>query len=70
VNGKRLERVPVRLKHLDSREALVQAGSQIMEGDLIARNQAYQLNLALKNAMGSRPEGHNHAGHDHAGHEH
>ncbi len=72
VNGKRLERVPVRLTHLDSRDAVIKTGGSLIAGDIVARNQAYQLELALKNAQGSGSshEGHDHAGHSHEGHEH
>ena len=73
VNGKRLERVPVRLRHLDSRDAVIKTDGTLMAGDVVARNQAYQLELALKNSQGGRNAGHgghDHAGHSHAGHEH
>lgn len=67
-NGKKLERVPVRLRHLDSRDAVVEKTGTLVAGDVVARNQAYQLELALKNSQGSQG-GHDHHGHDH-GHSH
>ncbi len=67
-NGRRLERVPVRLVYHDSREALVKSGGSLSAGDVVARNQAYQLQLALKNAQGGHTD--SHEGHNHAGHEH
>lgn len=74
-NGKRLEQVPVRVLHQDSQDAVLKNGGGLMAGDVIAMNQAFQLELALKNSQGGRAAGHNghghdHAGHDHAGHEH
>jgi hypothetical protein len=69
-NGKKLERIPVRLRHLDSRDAVIEKTGTLMAGDVVARNQAYQLELALKNAQGSQG-GHDHEGHDHShGHSH
>lgn len=72
-NGKRIERIPVRLRHVDSREAVIKNDGTLAPGDIVARNQAYQLELALKNAQGKSGdshEGHDHAGHSHEGHEH
>lgn len=72
-NGSRLERVPVRLSHLDSQDAVIKSGGSLAAGDVVARNQAYQLELALKNAQSGRTSGHgghDHAGHSHDGHEH
>jgi hypothetical protein len=73
VNGKRLERISVRLLHLDSRDAVIKSDGKLMAGDIVAKNQAYQLELALKNSQGggnATHGGHDHAGHSHAGHEH
>ena len=72
-NGKRLERVPVRLTHLDLRDAVIKSDGTLAAGDVVARNQAFQLELALKSSQGppgGSHAGHDHAGHDHAGHEH
>jgi cobalt-zinc-cadmium efflux system membrane fusion protein len=66
LNGKLLERVAVRIESLDSREAVLANDGALFAGDVIARNQAYQLNLALKNAQGgSGGGGHSHEGHNH-----
>jgi membrane fusion protein, heavy metal efflux system len=72
-NGRKLERVPVRLLHLDSHDAVIKSDGKLISGDVVAKNQAYQLELALKNSLGGRTSahaGHDHAGHSHAGHEH
>ena len=55
-NGNRLERVPVRLTYLDSRDAVIKPGGLIAAGDVVARNQAYQLELALKNTQQRWPQ--------------
>lgn len=73
MNGKRLERVAVRLRHLDPRDAVIKNDGVLQPGDIVARNQAYQLDLAMKNSqqgISDSHEGHDHAGHSHAGHEH
>lgn len=71
-NGKRLDRVPVRLTHMDLRDAVIKSDGTLVAGDVVARNQAFQLELALKSAQGNRGggHGHDHGGHSHAGHEH
>lgn len=61
VNGKRLDRVPVVIEHQDTTHAVLGKGSKIDAGDMLAMNQAYQLNLILK--QNAAPQGH---GHDHA----
>lgn len=60
-NGKLMEQVAVTVEHLDPREAVLKNDGSLFEGDEVARNQAYQLHLALKKAEG----GGGHAGHDH-----
>lgn len=71
-NGKKLEQVSVRLIHLDSRDAVIKSDGTLVAGDVVAMNQAFQLELALKNSQSSRTSGHghDHHGHDHGGHEH
>lgn len=63
-NGKLLEQVPVTIEHLDPREVVIRNDGSLFEGDEVARNQAYQLHLALKKAQGNG-EGGGHHGHDH-----
>ena len=65
MNGKLLERVAVRIESLDSREAVLANDGALFPGDFVARNQAYQLNLALKKAQGGEGGGHSHEGHNH-----
>ncbi|WP_010585615.1 efflux RND transporter periplasmic adaptor subunit [Schlesneria paludicola] len=65
VNGKLLERVPVQLEFLDSREAVLKRDRSLAPGDFVAFNQAYQLNLALKKSQGGGGGGHSHEGHNH-----
>ena len=65
MNGKLLERVAVRLESLDSREAVLANDGALFAGDFVARNQAYQLNLAMKSAQGGGGGGHSHEGHNH-----
>ncbi len=65
-NGKKLERVAVRIESLDSREVVLASDGVLFPGDLVALNQAYQLNLALKQAeTGGGGGGHSHEGHQH-----
>ncbi|MEI8020197.1 MAG: hypothetical protein WCH39_18485 [Schlesneria sp.] len=70
MNGKLLERVAVRIESLDSREAVLANDGALFPGDFVARNQAYQLNLAMKKSQGGGESGHSHAGHSHEGHNH
>ena len=70
MNGKLLERVAVRVESLDSREAVLANDGALFPGDFVARNQAYQLNLAMKRTQGGGESGHSHAGHSHEGHNH
>lgn len=67
-NGKRLERTPVVIEHLDARTAVIKNDGTLTPGfDVIARNHAYQLNLELKKKLGEGGGGgHSHEGHDHA----
>lgn len=62
-NGKLMEEVPVTVDHLDPREVVIKNDGSLFEGDEVARNQAYQLHLALKKAEGGGADPH--AGHDH-----
>ena len=68
MNGKRLERIAVRLRHLDPRDAVIKNDGILQPGDIVARNQAYQLDLAMKNSQEGIAD--SHEGHDHAGHSH
>lgn len=63
-NGSLMEQVPVSLEYLDPRDAVLKNDGSLFEGDEVARNQAYQLHLALKKAEGEGSGGHDH-GHDH-----
>ena len=67
-NGKLLQRIPVQLEHIDSREGVLKRGGILAPGDVVALNQAYQINLALKKSL--TMESGAHAGHEHAGHTH
>lgn len=63
-NGRLMEQVPVTLEQLDPRDAVLKNDGSLFEGDEVARNQAYQLHLALKKAQGAGGGGHHHD-HDH-----
>ena len=66
VNGKRLERTAVRVEHLDSRQAVIKNDGTLTPGfDVVAKNQAYQLNLELKKKSGEGGGGGGHEGHNH-----
>jgi membrane fusion protein, heavy metal efflux system len=66
VNGKLLERVAVVVEHLDSRTAVLKNDGTLTPGfDLVAKNNAYQLNLELKKRQSGGGGGHDHAGHSH-----
>jgi cobalt-zinc-cadmium efflux system membrane fusion protein len=64
-NGKLMEQVPVTIEHLDPREVVIKNDGSLFEGDEVARNQAYQLHLALKKAQGGGEGGGHHHDHDH-----
>lgn len=70
VNGSLLERVAVHVEFLDSREAVLANDYALFPGDVVAMNQAYQLDLAFKKAQGGAKQGHGHEGHGHEGHSH
>ena len=66
-NGKRLERVAIVIEHLDARTAVIKNDGTLMaDFDVVAKNQAYQLNLELKKKLGEGGGG----GHSHEGHNH
>lgn len=48
LNGRKLERVPVVIEHQDAIHVVLGRGSRIHPGDVVAINQAYQLNLMLR----------------------
>lgn len=60
-NGRLLERVPVVTEHQDVMNVVLGRGSKIRQGDHVAVNQAYQLNLMLRQAESGGGAGH----HDH-----
>ncbi|SFI90814.1 efflux RND transporter periplasmic adaptor subunit [Planctomicrobium piriforme] len=62
-NGKLFERVPVSVVYEDSRSAVLANDGSVFEGDFVAMNEAYQLNLALRKAQGGGVD--LHAGHNH-----
>ena len=69
-NGSLLERVAVHVEFLDSREAVLANDRALFAGDVVATNQAYQLDLAFKKSQGAASQGHGHEGHGHEGHSH
>ena len=64
-NGKLFERVPVVIAYEDDRHSVLAEGSRLSAGDVIAMNDAYQLNLALRKAEGGGGDAHAHHGHEH-----
>jgi len=66
VNGKKLERQRVRVEYQAREEVVLTNDGSIFPGEQIVLNQAYALNLALKQAA-ETGSGH---GHDHHGHSH
>lgn len=63
MNGKLMERLAVTVEHRDPRRVVVRNDGSVDLGDVIALNQAYQINLALKKQQGSGVD--MHAGHSH-----
>lgn len=63
-NGKLFERVPVVIAYEDGRNSILAEGGPLIPGDVIAMNEAYQLNLALKKSQGGGGDAHGHS-HDH-----
>ncbi|MCA9013639.1 MAG: efflux RND transporter periplasmic adaptor subunit [Planctomycetaceae bacterium] len=62
-NGNLMERVPVSIKHEDPRTSVLANDGNLFEGDIVALNEAYQMNLALRKQQGSGVDPH--AGHNH-----
>ncbi|HEY0982096.1 MAG TPA: efflux RND transporter periplasmic adaptor subunit [Schlesneria sp.] len=69
-NGSLLERVAVHVESLDSRDAVLANDRALFPGDVVALNQAYQLDLAFKKSQQGSSQGHGHEGHSHEGHSH
>jgi multidrug efflux pump subunit AcrA (membrane-fusion protein) len=63
-NGRRLERVPVVIEHQDTLRVVIGRGSRLYAGDVVAVNQAYQLNLLLRQSE-QASQGHSDHDHDH-----
>ena len=63
VNGALLERQSVAIDYRDARQTVIANDGTLFQGDEIAMNQAYSLNLALKKSTGSGVD--LHAGHNH-----
>ncbi len=63
-NGKLFERVPVVILYEDGRHSLLANEGSLYPGDVVAMNEAYQLNLALKKSQGGSGAD-PHAGHNH-----
>lgn len=55
-----LEPVPVTLLYRDNHTAVIALGDKLKPGDLIAKNGAYQLHLAIQAAAGGGGGGHHH----------
>lgn len=64
-NGKQFERQSVQVRYVDSTSAVLANDGSLFPGEVVALNNAYQLNLALKKASGAGGGGHDHAGHNH-----
>lgn len=63
-NGKLFERVAVVIVYEDGRHSVLENASGLFPGDVVALNEAYQLNLAMKKAQGGAVAD-LHAGHSH-----
>jgi multidrug efflux pump subunit AcrA (membrane-fusion protein) len=57
------EQVPVRILHQDTKVAVVASDGEVHPGDIVALNNAYQLQLTLTSSKGGG--GHSHHGHSH-----
>ena len=60
VNGRLLERVPVVIEHQDTMNVVLGRGSRVYAGDVLAVNQAYQLNLMLRQSEAPAVHEHDH----------
>jgi multidrug efflux pump subunit AcrA (membrane-fusion protein) len=69
-NGNKLERQPVEVASRASGKVIVANNGSLFPGETVAINNAFQLNLAIKKALGQGIGGHSHDGHEHAGHTH
>lgn len=63
MNGKKLERRAVHVRHRDGRNVVIADDGALFPGERVALNNAYQLNLALKKQQGGGTDPH--AGHMH-----
>ncbi len=60
-NGQALERVPVVIDHQSATHVVLGKGSRVYPGEVIATNQAYQLNLMLRQSESAQqPHSHDH----------
>lgn len=60
-NGRLLERIPVVIEHQDAMQVVLGRGSKVHVSDSVAINQAYQLNLMLRQAESAHAvESHDH----------
>jgi hypothetical protein len=55
-----LERVPVAVLHRSNAAVVLQGDGALREGDVVALNRAYELNLALKRQAGEGGHAHDH----------
>ncbi len=62
-DGDHFDRVPVHVKHRDTRSVVVSPLGTLKPGDVVAAKGAYQMHLALKNMAGGAVDPH--AGHNH-----
>ncbi len=65
-NGKRFDRRSIEVAALTKGKVVVANDGSLFPGEIIALNNAYQLNLAIKKASGQGGGGHDHSGHNHA----
>lgn len=68
-NGQRFDKRAVQLLLSANGQAVIANDGGLFPGEVVAANNAYQLNLAIKKAAGQGAGGHGHD-HDHGGHSH
>lgn len=59
-NGRRFDRVPVRVLYRDRQSVVIARDDSLFPGDVVARRGAHQMHMAIQNQAGGGGDGHSH----------
>ena len=59
--GKKLERIPVHVRHRDPQQVVIENDGALVEGNTIALRSAHQIQMAIKNKSGAPVDAHGHS---------